>query len=200
MRLYIKNTIKGLIAFTLLFLASCSSHQPKPRGYFRIDLPDSCAYDTFSNSRYPFTFEYPDSIAKIVFKEKKENDPYGLNIIYPHYRACIYCDYKPVAGNFQTISEDFRNFVYKHTVKADAITEQPFANEENKVWGILYELKGSTASQVQFVLTDSTNHFFRGALYFNVPPNPDSIAPVADYITKDIRHIVETFHWKKAQQ
>ena len=63
--------------------------------------------------------------------------------------------------------------------------------------GILYDLKGNTASNVQFVLTDSTKHFFRGALYFNNVPNKDSIAPMSDYIREDIIHIMESFEWKK---
>jgi gliding motility-associated lipoprotein GldD len=82
-------------------------------------------------------------------------------------------------------------------VKADAITEQAYLNDENRVYGILYELKGNTASNIQFVLSDSTKHFLRGALYFNVNPNKDSIAPVVDYIREDIIRLVETLEWSK---
>jgi len=72
-----------------------------------------------------------------------------------------------------------------------------FDSEERNVHGILYDLKGNTASSVQFVLTDSTHHFFRGALYFNNVPNKDSIAPMSDYIRKDIIRIMESFKWKR---
>jgi hypothetical protein len=37
----------------------------------------------------------------------------------------------------------------------------------------------------------------RGALYFDVAMNPDSIAPVFDFVRKDILHIIETFQWSK---
>ena len=53
------------------------------------------------------------------------------------------------------------------------------------------------ASPFQFYLTDSVDHFVRGALYFNVVPNNDSLAPVIDYLKDDMRHMIETFEWKK---
>ena len=71
-----------------------------------------------------------------------------------------------------------------------------FQNPQKKVYGILYDLTGNTASSVQFVLTDSVHHFFRGALYFDNVPNKDSIAPMSDYIREDIVHMMETFEWR----
>jgi gliding motility-associated lipoprotein GldD len=101
-------------------------------------------------------------------------------------------------GNFQQLSEEARMLVYKpHTVKADAISESLYQSAERDVYGILYELKGNTASNVQFVVSDSVTHFLRGALYFNSNPNKDSIAPVVNYINEDIIRLVETLRWEK---
>ena len=44
--------------------------------------------------------------------------------------------------------------------------------------------------------TDSTEHFFRGALYFNCQPNQDSIAPMLDYMREDIVRLMESFEWR----
>ena len=181
------------IAFALLTLAlstSCLKHTPKPKGYFRIDLKEK-EYSR-SDSTLPYSFEYPKNLSLIV---PNKQDKEWFDIVYPRYNARIYFSYKPVNKNFREISEDSRNFVYKHAFKADAIGEQFFENTENKTYGILYEIKGNTASAVQFVLTDSVNHFLRGALYFNNRPNKDSIAPVVDYITEDIVKIMETTRW-----
>ena len=60
--------------------------------------------------------------------------------------------------------------VYKHTVKADAIKEKTYLNNQNKNFGTLYDIHGQTASSVQFHMTDSINHFLRGSLYFHVNP------------------------------
>lgn len=185
------------VATTLALMSSCSDVQPKPRGYFRIDLPKK-SYTKFDKARWPFTFDLPDSTVCVVIEKRvKEDDKYGFNIAYPSQRCCIYCDYKPVENNFRKISEDFHEFVYKHAVKADAITEQPYENRDKKVWGVLYEIKGNTASQIQFVLTDSSKHYFRGAMYPNTAPNADSLAPVTAFIKDDIVRIIESFEWKK---
>ncbi len=176
---------------TALLFTSCINYTPKPMGYFRIDLKDKI-YDTVKIDD-PIVFEYPSNVARVVQHKGEEE---FFDIVYPQYNARIYCSYKNINGNFYEISEDSRKFVYKHVVKADAISEQPYENPEKNMYGILYEIKGNAASQVQFLLTDSVKHFLRGALYFNNRPNKDSIAPVAEYITEDIMRIMETAEWK----
>ena len=59
-----------------------------------------------------------------------------------------------------------------------------------------YEVGGNAASQSQFYVTDSTEHFLTGSLYFYAKPNYDSILPAAKYLEKDIKHIMETVKWK----
>jgi len=183
-----------LMSFIAMILLGCSEYIPKPRGYFRIDLPEK-TYVTFNESGFPYSFEYAD-IAKVVPKGGEMRDSFWIDIVYPQFNARIYGSYKKIENNFRDIAEDSRSFVYKHTMKADAIMEQPYMNDEHKVYGILYELKGNTASGIQFILTDSVHNFFRGALYFNVSPNKDSIAPVADFIREDIIRLIETLEWK----
>jgi gliding motility-associated lipoprotein GldD len=175
-------------------LCGCSEYIPKPRGYFRIDLPEK-TYEIFNETGYPYSFEYAN-IAKVVPKRSDRLDSFWIDIVYPQFNARIYGSYKKIDGNFREVSEDARTFVYKHTIKADAITEQPYVYDERKIYGILYELKGNTASGIQFILTDSTSHFFRGALYFNASPNKDSIAPVSAFIREDIIRMVESFEWR----
>ncbi|MCB9017642.1 MAG: gliding motility lipoprotein GldD [Paludibacteraceae bacterium] len=189
--------ILGICAFSF---SSCTEYTPKPKGYFRIDLPQQKHYAKFEEPHYPFSFEYSDMAKVIPPSKKNEENSFWVDIAYPSINARIYCSYKPIKGNFQEIAEDSRTFVYKHTVKADGITEQPYENSDRHVYGILYELKGNTASNYQFILTDSTEHFFRGALYFNSSPNKDSIAPVAKFIKEDIIKMIETFEWEKQQK
>jgi gliding motility-associated lipoprotein GldD len=65
-----------------------------------------------------------------------------------------------------------------------------------KRFGMVYDLKGDVASAVQFFITDSTKHFLRGSLYFNIQPNRDSLNPVIDFLREDIMHLIETTQWK----
>jgi len=143
----------------------------------------------------PYRFDLPKNARLINRKTVGEN--YWIDLYYPKLNASIYCSYKPVHGNLINLLEDTRKIVYKHSVRADGIGEKVFENTGKNVHGILYDLKGNTASSVQFILTDSTHNFFRGALYFNNVPNKDSIAPMAKYIREDVIRIMESFEWKK---
>lgn len=179
----------------LLSLTSCNEdYSPKPRGYFRIDLPEK-QYESFDTT-YPYTFEYP-VYAKVVPDTRSTSEPYWINIDFPQFRGQIYISYKPVRGNLNEYLEDARTFVVKHIPKAEAIDDTLIYRPEDRVFGLIYYIRGSqAASPCQFFMTDSSAHFLRGALYFNVEPNNDSLAPVLSFIEEDIRHLVNTFRWK----
>ncbi|MBI5219475.1 MAG: gliding motility lipoprotein GldD [Bacteroidia bacterium] len=183
-----------VIAGFIFFLSGCShEYTPKPMGYLRIDLPEK-TYRVY-DSEAPYKFEYP-GYAKVIADKSFNTEPYWINLDFPKFKGRIHISYKDVNNNIAKFLDDTRTLVYKHTIKADAINEKLYTNSEKKVYGILYDIKGNTASSVQFYLTDSTTHFLRGALYFNVEPNKDSLAPVVNFIHKDIEHLIETFEWK----
>jgi gliding motility-associated lipoprotein GldD len=174
---------------------------PKPKGHFRIDLPEK-HYLLFNDqpariSNMPFSFEYP-AYGHLSFNEGKNSEPGWFNIDFAAYKAKIYFTYKDVKNDFEGLMEQtYRMNVKNHIAKADAIDEQSFNNANNKVYGILYDLKGNTASAVQFYVTDSVNHYLRGSLYFSAEPNADSLAPVIGFFREDIIHLIETLKWKK---
>jgi gliding motility-associated lipoprotein GldD len=174
---------------------------PKPRGHFRIDLPER-KYVQFNeqirkNLNIPLTFEYP-AYGHLTFQGEHGSDPGWFNIEFPSYRAKIYLTYKDVKNDLDSLLDQSYDLNVKyHVAKADAIKEQVFSNPENKVYGILYDLKGNTASSVEFYVTDSLSHYLRGSLYFASEPNADSLAPVIDFFRGDIIHLIETMKWKK---
>jgi gliding motility-associated lipoprotein GldD len=186
--------LKLLPILFLLFLAVCKrNYTPKPHGYMRIDFPEK-AYRIY-DSVCPYTFEYP-VYGKVVADTERIAEPCWINIEFKEFGGKIHISYKPVHNNVNKFIEDSRTLAYKHTIKADAIRETVYTNDSSGVYGLLYEIKGNAASSVQFYLTDSNRHFLRGSLYFNVQPDADSMAPVIDFFTDDIRHLVETFKWK----
>ena len=86
---------------------------------------------------------------------------------------------------------------YKHIPKASSIETRVIINPEDDVYGLIYEINGmGAASPYQFFVTDSSSHFLRGALYFNITPNNDSLAPVIDFIKEDIEHLILSLRWK----
>ncbi len=185
-----------LIVSVVLCLASCGErYVPKPRGYYRIAIPDT-AYSALSvqHATFPYSFDLSDHAT--IKPRTSQDEKYWIDIVYPAFQAYIHCTYYPVRNNLRELSDDAQNFVYKHAGKASAIPEQGFVNEEKRVYGVFYELVGNTASPYQFYVTDSTLHFFRGAVYFNCTPNQDSLAPVINYLQQDVRHLMETFQWQ----
>lgn len=181
-------------ALLLLGFYGCGrKYVPRPYGYFRIELPDT-AYIYFSNDTLPYAFSVSENA--VVNPKYELNERNWINIDYPVLNATIHCSYKPVKGNLAVLSDEAQQFVYKHAMKAEAIPERGFENPSKHVYGVYYELQGNTASPIQFVLTDSTRHFFRAALYFNTHPNQDSIAPVLNYMQTDIIRMIESFEWK----
>ena len=95
-----------------------------------------------------------------------------------------------------TILNQSRDFVVKHQVKSTGIDETVIIRDSAKVYGLVYDISGNSASNVQFYVTDSTHHFMRGALYFNSVPNIDSLKIVVDYLRLDILQMIKTFKWK----
>lgn len=185
-----------LFIIPLLIFGTCgqkSQTTPRPRGYFRIDMPEKNYQPLDINCSY--TFEYP-SYSKIVRDPGGEGNKCWINIHYPQFNGDIHISYKHIQNNLKTYVEDARNLAYKHTIKAEAIQEERYTDNQRNVYGIFYNLKGNVASPAQFFITDSTEHFLRGSLYFRTEPNQDSLAPVIQFVKKDMRHLIETLKWK----
>ena len=158
-----------VIAFIVgvVFITGCNEEYiPKPRGYFRINLPKA-VYKTFNPNDCNFKFDIHQQ-AFIIPDREGLQEPCWHNIYYPKFKSTIHLSYKTIEKNLNEMIEDSRSLVYKHTVKASDIKEFPIIDDSLKVYGLLYELEGEAASLMQFYLTDSINHFVRGALYFNV--------------------------------
>lgn len=193
MNLY--RTVSALL-FILIALApiSCKKkYTPKPKAYYRIEFPEKEYHNWNTDSPYSFDLL---STAKIEKDASKGAEKYWINIQYPEYRATIHLSYKNVDNNLEEYLEDSRKLAYKHSIVADAIAEQVYINDKEKVYGMIYRIKGNAASSVQFVATDSTKHFLRGALYFREHPNQDSLSPVIQFIDKDIIRLMESLKWK----
>jgi gliding motility-associated lipoprotein GldD len=186
---------KTSILLALLFIVfSCKQpYTPKPNGYMRIDLPVKRYVPYKSN--LPYSFEIPDY--GIVEPDHDRNaEPYWVNIDFPKYKCKIHISYKIINNNLGAFIEDTRKLAYKHSPKADAIDELVIKNDSNNVFGILYDIKGNTASSVQFFLTDSVKNFLRGALYISSEPNKDSLAPEIKFFRKDVDHFINTLKWR----
>jgi gliding motility-associated lipoprotein GldD len=186
------------LACTLALFSVCltgchKNYTPKPRSYFRIDFPEK-KYVSYHSEGCPYSFEVP-VYAKVVPFEGRMAEPCWINIEFPGYKGVLHITYKTISNNLSSYVEDIHTLAYKHSIKADDIIEKPFYYPERKVNGILYDIRGNTASSLSFFVTDSTRNFLSGALYFNVIPNKDSLAPVIQFFSADVQHLIETINW-----
>ncbi|MGV3656638.1 MAG: hypothetical protein ACO1NX_01740 [Chitinophagaceae bacterium] len=195
-----KISFSFFILFLVLLAACNSDYTIKPRGFFKIAFPQK-SYQPFQKEGFPYTFEYP-TYAQVVqdslFFEQKAENPYWLNVDFPQFGGRIHLSYKTIGkNNFDSLVNDAFTLSYKqHTYKASAIDPVPFTTP-NGVSGVYFSLRGNTATAHQFFVTDSVNHFVRGALYFSATPNEDSLRPVNDFLRKDMEHLINTLQWTR---
>lgn len=183
--------IKWIFTFlgcTLIFFG-CNEEDvlPKPNAMLRLEYqrPSGGLVETDY-----FTFE--SNTAATVGQKNK----HSVVIEYPEMKAAIFLNHRSVKDDLNRLMRDAHKLSGEHATKADGIQQKIFENADNKVYGAFYEVSGDAASQAQFFVTDSLNHFVTGALYFKTKPNYDSIYPAAKYLQNDMGRIMETLRWK----
>lgn len=199
--IFFPKPLRILALVGILLLVSCdndSGYAPKPRGFFRIDFPQK-TYQMY-DSLPAYRFEYP-VYAQVTPDYRSLNQKNWVTVEFPQFKGSLHISYKKVDNNLGVYLEDAHTMLMKHLSKASAIHDSLISDPEHQVYGMLYTIQGKgVASPVQFYLTDSTRHFIRGALYFNIRPNNDSLAPVIDFLMQDIRHFIGTTEWKNADK
>lgn len=199
----IKNTLFPffLLLVITLFLGSCEEviYTPKPRAFPKIEFPQGGDYQQFSQEFCNFTFTYPEYAKVVKDKTFFENTPPNacwFDIQVEELASKIHFTYYPInkVDDFQQLREDAFRLAQEHNKKANYIDELPIQKE--KVSGFVFDIEGEVASPFQFYLTDSTQHFLRGALYFDAQARPDSLAPAYDFMKKEILKMIDTFEWQ----
>jgi len=176
-----------------LGFVACKSDPPppRPRAYPRIDFPDRSTLD-YNTPDCPYTFRYP-GYAEI--NEKKEACWFDLYM--PVFEARLHCSYVPLTTEkgFTDLVRDAFVIAGKINERANYMTESRVQNAQG-VGGLILDWTGPAASPVHFYLSDTTNHFFKAALYFDSKVEPDSLAPIVDFIRQDIDTLIASFEWK----
>ena len=191
----LKNSLFPILILAVISVGCEDPAIPKPEGFMRIGLLDQ-NYSNY-NGDFPCSFDLSDN-AKVEVLSSEEKSV-RFNVEYPFYKAKIHMAYNKVEGNLGEYLEETRNLTYQHHEKANNIDKRKIMSPKNEVYGISYELSGDVASSTQFFITDSTEHFVRGALYFWAKPNEDSLAPVVGQIREDIDILINSFRWKDSQ-
>ncbi len=183
--------------FMVLAIWSCEqTYTPKQKGYNRLDLPEH-SYKALPDS-LPYQFQISTS-AKILRDSSYIAERYWIDIYYPNIVGNVQLTYKSLNHNEELLKElvnDAYKLTSKHQIKAYAINETIVLTPSGKT-AVVAELEGEVPSQLQFFITDSTENFLRGALYFRTSTKNDSLAPAIEYIKMDIIHLLNTLEWKE---
>lgn len=191
--------LTSCITLCMLIFAACEKapEQPKPPTYLRLDVKKS-EYIRFENKDLPFVFEYPMD-CRIERLESKNKNTYWFNLNVEKYNFEINVSYFNLTSksDLKDAVNDCFTFINRHEKLSAGILQQDYKNQERRVFGTAFELKGrDVVSPYQFYLTDSTRHFIRFALNNKIAPNNDSVSSVVKRLKEDMQHIINTFEWK----
>lgn len=184
-----KPSIIIVVFLLLISISSCSDENvlPKPNAMLRLEYDRPTAQNIEADY---FRFE---SNKQALVNQKNSR---SIIVEYPEMKAAIFMSYRMVNNDVKNLIADAQKLSYEHAAKADGIRPRAYEDEENNVYGVFYEVSGDAASQAQFYVTDSLNHFVTGSLYFKTKPNYDSIYPAAIYLQQDMGRIMESLRWK----
>jgi gliding motility-associated lipoprotein GldD len=195
------RSITLLVSFisVLALLSSCGDDEltiPKPPTFLRSELPDH-EYTTFKDHAH-FSCDFSKNyLVKPVLFGNVVTDHLEVNL--GPLNGTLYVNYFPLPNRdtlvrYINLSNDK---VDEHQMKADRIIDKQLIDKNKKVYGTFFEFQGNVATNFQFYLTDSVNHFVRGEVLMNCRPNYDSLRPSLDYLKQDLLKLFESFEWKK---
>ena len=188
------HLIYALLMFALI---GCQSPPiPRQKGYFKITLPHlDFMMDTSSCGS---SFERPVYSHLETVKSHKSGEACWFNLRFSDFNARLHCTEIPVNNNLEALMIDAQELVFSHEIKASGISRirvEGVVNNVKHTTGVLYHLEGPVATPIQFFVTDSTDHFLRGSLYFDCVINTDSTAPVTDRLLRDVEQLMSTISW-----
>ena len=120
-------------------------------------------------------------------------------MFYPDFNAEINITYKKIQRGSNDLMEfvnDTYKLINKHQIKASSIKETIIQTPSDKKATII-ELFCEVPTQFHFHITDSSSHFLRGALYFNIATKNDSLAPIINFVKIDMIHLINTLEWNE---
>lgn len=188
--------MRALAVISLLLMsASCEEeiNIPKPPTYLRLEIPDH-SYTIFDDA-CPFRFEISE-LYMVKSVQNGEEQTCHKDIDLGPLNGALHLSYIDMEESLATYVNFVNDKVDEHKVKATAINDKNYVNNETRVFGTFFELQGDVASPFQFYLTDSIRRFVSGVVYFNSVPKYDSLKPSLDYLKVDLEHMINTFQWK----
>ena len=177
------------IIFLALIVFSCNNNVnlPKQKAYFapELEIPN---YKKISlDCNYSFNINSQASINNI------KNCNY--EIYYKNLNAKIFINQIVLSNSLERVVNTFNQKINENSRLSDQIIQSDYVNIDKKIYSKLYSFVGNSPSNIQFYVTNQTDKFLTGSLFFETKPNYDSLFPYIDYIRNDIKKMVDSFRW-----
>ena len=170
-----------------------NTHVPRPRGYFRIQLPDTAV----QNVHTPWDMLLPVSTHTLISypQDSTATDANSrwINIDYPMLNATVYCTYYATPQRHRLL-EAIGNRYERIALNARGGKMPQVILLQDTLQGIAHQIFLSERNNVvpfQFLSTDSATFLFSGAAYFHGDMNPDSVAPAIDIVESDMLNMLQ---------
>ena len=185
------KTIILLFFFTLISFSCDEPNLPKQNGFLRIEFKEPY-YSIFEEIDIPYNFYYNSRSAKL-----NQIDSEILLFDYKDLNLSFKLSYYNINSKYdlEKKSRDFSLILDTHIKKSNGIIQREYDNENRRIFGKFYELKGDVASPIQFYITDSLRNFISGSVNLKFKSNYDSIYPSIQYVKNDIFVLFESVNW-----
>ena len=187
-------------ALSLIFV-SCKDDKtyiPKPRMFPKVDYPTK-DFQAFDIVECPFELNVPTyfKYSRDTFELDADKNKCWFDLYCSELNAYLHLSYLDINNRkeFDQFVKDAFELVDKHNIKANYRDEKRLSYPDKNVHGLMFEIDGPVATPLQFFVTDSTSHFFRGSLYFKSRVDRDSLAPVYSFLKEDVIHLLDNFEW-----
>ena len=183
--------IISLFFFTLIIFSCDKPNLPKQNGFLRIEFKEPY-YSIYEETDTSFNFYYNsnstdlEQIGNNQFLFEYSDLNLSLNLSFYNIKS---------SQDLGRKARDFSLILDTHTKKSNGVVLREYDNDNRRVFGKLYEIKGDVASPIQFYLTDSLSSFISGSVNLKFKSNYDSIFPSIQYVKNDILVLFESINW-----
>ena len=177
------------IIFLALIVFSCNNNVnlPKQKAYFAPEFEIPTYKKISLDCNYTFNINFQASINNI------KNCNY--EIYYKNLNAKIFINQIVLSNSIEKLLNTFNQKINENSRLSDQIIQSNYVNIDKKIYSKLYSFVGNSPSNIQFYVTNQTDKFLTGSLFFETEPNYDSLFPYIDYIRNDIKKMVDSFRW-----
>jgi gliding motility-associated lipoprotein GldD len=192
------QTNSFLLSLLVILLATSACDDanpvPKPSTFLRTEFPEH-TYRSYLSPQN-FSFNLADLYMPKTFEQAKTNYSVQEIDLGPlNGTLFLYYLRLPSKDSLSEIINFANDKVDEHKIMADKIDFEQIIEPQKRVYGTFFELKGNVATNFQFYLTDSLQHFLRGEILLNCRPNYDSLRPTLQYLKTDLQTLIKSFKW-----